>query len=442
MFDPSPIVLVVGNSPKPFGTGFVIHSDESATYVLTCTHVIRDVEKLRVNGRPADVIASDEARFGFDLAVLRVEGKLNCSCLPLNPGAKPGRPFVAAGYCDQAGQYVLQQFRGTLGPPAGLRSQKFGHCMGWELDMGTDGRFEDGYSGSPVIDETSGRVFGIVAIRMDQASGKRGIAIGVAALRDIWISMPSNVSKALALRPGEGSAGPTVPVMNLVKEVETFRSVLAGQEGQGTSSIVIDGSSGMGKTYLLQIYRKIAEAEGFDVQDFGLAAQTSVQHCLSTIVGRFGLEHFRRYEQYLDSMTPPPDPEAKTTWQDTLTRHFFRDLAEHAFMAPLVVFFDQYEKADPIFKMWLRNAFLPSINSRIPLVVVVAGQGAEPLSTRCHFFRLNGLEMEHFYRFAEACKVSITAEMIEAFHGAWNGRPKEFAEFISYQTRTAIGDSR
>jgi hypothetical protein len=441
MFDLSSVVLVRGSNPKPFGTGFVIHNDEIATYVLTCTHVVKDIDNLRVNDQPAVVVASDEARFGFDLAVLRVEGKLNCPSLDLNPVAKPGRSFMAAGFSDQAGQYVVQQFRGTLGKPAGLKSQKYGDCGGWQLDIGSDGRFEDGYSGSPVIDEATGRVLGVIAIRMDETSGKRGIAIAVAALRDLWSSMPASVRNALTASSPVGLTEPKDPVMNLTAEVAAFRAVLSRQYGQKNPAIVIKGGSGMGKSYLLQLYRQTAESGGFDIEDFGLAAQISVQGCLSTIVRRFGSDHFNRYEEYLDSTPVPSDPGGNTNWQGTLTRHFFKDLAEHDYMAPLVIFFDQYEKADQVFTAWLRGIFLPSITPRTPLIVVVAGQGADPFSTGCHFFELNGLKKEHFYRYAEECKVAISADEIDKLHGAWKGRPKEFAEYVKYISLSAAGNS-
>lgn len=435
MFSLSSIVLVAGSTHKPFGTGFVIHKDDSATYVLTCTHVLQDINNLKVNSQPAVVVASDQARFGFDLAVLKVEGQLNCPALDVYPIAKPGRSFTAAGFSDQAGQYVLQQFRGTLGVPAGLKSQKFGDCGGWELDIRSEGKFEDGHSGSPVIDETTGRVLGVVAIRMDEASGKRGIAIAVAALRDIWPSMPPGMLSALT--PAD-SLEPRDPVMNLTAEVAAFKSVAAGDAGR-SRLIVINGDSGMGKSYLLQIYRNIAEAKGLDIQDFGLAAQISVQSCLSTIVSRFGSEHFLRHEKYLDSTPPPADPGDSNYWNVNLTRHFFKDLAEHSYMAPLVVFFDQFEKADQVFKTWLIGTFMPSITRQMPLIVVVAGQDTNRLSTGCEFFKLDGVGKEHFYRYAEECKVTISADVIDTFHGLWNGRPKEFVEFVNYKSRLSAG---
>ena len=108
-------------------------------------------------------------------------------------------------------------------------------------------------------------------------------------------------------------------------------------------------------------------------------------------------------------------------------------------MDKLVVFFDQYEKADEVFTAWLQRNFLPLITPRIPLIAVVAGQGADRLRDSCHFLSLNGFEKEHFYRYAQECNVDIPAKMIDAIHYACKGRPKDFADFVYYFSRSTAG---
>jgi len=434
----SSVVLVVGRGPGSFGTGFVIHHDETSTYVLTCAHVVEGVEIPRAGNRPAIVVVSDSAKHGFDLAVLKTDGKLDCSPLDLSATAKPGRPFMAKGFSDKGGSYVLQTIRGNVGKPAGLWSETFGNCGGWQLDIATDGRFEDGLSGSPVVDETTGRVLGVVAIRADE-NGKRGIAIAVAALRQIWPSMPASVRNALNPSSPVASTEPKDPVMNLKEEVIAFRAVLATQQSARNPSIVIDGGSGMGKSYLLELYEMIAQAEGFQIHKFSLKAQLSVLDCLSEIISRFGAEHFQHYDKYLISTSQPADQATTRYWQMALTRCFFRDLEDHSYMDKLVVFFDQYEKADEVFTAWLQRNFLPLITPRIPLIAVVAGQGADRLRDSCHFLSLNGFEKEHFYRYAQECNVDIPAKMIDAIHYACKGRPKDFADFVYYFSRSTAG---
>lgn len=440
LYSSSVVLVVCSAKPGTFGTGFVIHRDESATYVLTCKHVLDPIKSLRIDNQPAVEVASDDAKYGFDLAVLKVEGDLNRSPLSLNPIAKPGRSFAAAGFSNQADSHILEQFRGTLGKPVGRESQRFGDCGGWQLDMGADGRFENGYSGSPVIDEASGRAVGVVAVRRDDPSGKKGIAIAVSALLKMWPDMPAPLRDSLT-QSRAGEAGSREPVMNLKAEVATFKAALTGSDSPKCPPIVIDGGSGMGKSYLLQLYRQIAESEDFDSEHFGLAAQISVPSCLEAIVKRFGAYNFPRYEQYLDTSPQISDPNGSIAWQGALTRQFFKDLAEHDYMAKLVVFFDQYEKADPVFKEWLGRTFLPSISPQGPLIAIVAGQGADPLRTGCQFFRLDGLKKEHFQSYAQECKVTIDAQTIETLHGFWNGRPKDFAEYVKFLSRSPQGGS-
>jgi S1-C subfamily serine protease len=73
------IVNIESVSNNSFGTGFVIDSDEKGVYLLTCQHVLDDVETPVVENVLARVIAKG----GFiDMAVLYVS-KLHLEPLPL-----------------------------------------------------------------------------------------------------------------------------------------------------------------------------------------------------------------------------------------------------------------------------------------------------------------------------------------------------------------------
>jgi len=424
--DSSSIVLVSGDRPQQFGTGFVIHQSDVATYVLTCTHVLKDMKEPRVNGRLASVQASDASTFGFDLTVLRVDEVLDLPSIKLSALAKAGRRFIAFGYSDQAGQLVLQDFKGVLGRPSAFKSLKYGDSQGWQLNVGTGGRLEEGYSGSPVVDEVSGEVWGVVMIRAGEETGRLGIAIAVEALGAIWPDMPLQLSRSLSrLRtPVPDARG---PVMNLSKETSAFERIVTGQDAL-SRTITISGPSGTGKSHLLEIYRHLAGREGLDFLSLGLAQQITIQTCLSKIVGRLQREHFPQYERYLDSLARLPGAGSSSSEQ-SLTRFFFNDLADHDYLAPLVVFFDQYEKADPIFRSWLSNTFVPQVSPKTPLIVVVAGQEL-PESESNLSFRLIGLEKRDFYRFAEESDSRMSREMIDAIHRAWGGLPKQFVELV------------
>jgi Trypsin-like peptidase domain len=422
----SSIVLVSGERPQQFGTGFVIHRSDAATYVVTCTHVISGLTELRVNGRPATVQASDAAKFGFDLAVLRVDELLDVPSIKLNPLGKAGRPFVAAGYSSQDGQFVFQDFRGVLGRPSAFKSLKYGDGQGWQFMLRIGGKLEDGYSGSPIVDETSGDVWGVVTIRAGDTSGRKGIAIAVGALRAIWPDMPVELSENIS-RSRRSISETLEPVMNLSAETAAFERIVTGHDAS-SRTIFISGSTGMGKSHLLQIYRHLAEREGLDLLDFGLAQQITVQSCLSRIVGCLQREHFPQFEEHLDSLARLPDVGSPTS-QQGLTRFFFKDLADHDYLAPLVIFFDQYEKADPVFRAWISNTFVPQVSHTGPLIVVIAGQDL-PAAEIGLSFRLAAYDKRHFYRYAEESGSRIGQDVIDAIHHAFGGRPMELANIV------------
>lgn len=195
------VVLVTSVEPdnNRFGTAFVIYKDKQAIYLLTCAHVVKDVggaEKLEVSGIRATVIASDvEER--LDLAVLRVEGFLNKSPLRLCVSGEKGSSFITAGFQLFAQGFLIRQLEGILGEQVGLESRLSGkRIKAWdlEIDLKKNNNFDlqPGYSGSPVVDQTSKSVLGIVSHRQGEG---RGLAISIEALREIWQNMPSELCK-------------------------------------------------------------------------------------------------------------------------------------------------------------------------------------------------------------------------------------------------------
>ncbi|MDZ7959534.1 MAG: trypsin-like peptidase domain-containing protein [Aulosira sp. DedQUE10] len=170
-----------------FGTGFIVRRANGASYVLTCAHVLKDVkstEGIKVEGMMATVVASGE-NDGLDLAVLRVYGLWSKPELALKASGKKESPFVTAGFQLFDKAHLIRSLRGTLGEPIGLQSTRLGErVQAWDLCILDDYFLQPGYSGSPVVDETSGCVLGIVTHR--QGEGKRGLAISIESLKKIW----------------------------------------------------------------------------------------------------------------------------------------------------------------------------------------------------------------------------------------------------------------
>jgi trypsin-like peptidase len=432
------VVLITGANPSRFGTGFVIFRDEQATFVLTCRHVVDDVggsDALLVGNDKASVIASDEAN-GFDLAVLRIEKLLSSPVMKLHAAGRHEDDFTTRGFHAVGKQIVSQELGGKLRDYVGLQSRSYGMGSAWSLEIDDPGKsprqlLQPGYSGAPVLD-TRQRVIGVVSVSQD--GGRQGWAISVAVLKDIWPQMPAG----LIVEQAESEVQPRDPVMNLKEELDAFRKV-ANREDKLTRVILISGEGGMGKTHLMELYRRVARTNQIDYLDLPLGQQVTVEECIDRMIGSLGgFGRFPRYDEYRSATNRPGTRAEEADWHRNLTRKVFMDLPGCGTVKPLVLFFDQHEKADPAFKGWLSEGFLPYVTS--PLIVVVAGREALELpSLRGHRdFRLGGVEAHWFHQYCEDCKVVVPREVIDALHVALHGRPKEFVEFLKIKaTRNA-----
>jgi Trypsin-like peptidase domain len=187
------IVKITSSDPKlkDIGTGFVIHQDEGITYVLTCAHVVSDLGDRRdvpvnVKNYPAKTVSN--GRYGYDLAVLEVEGGLTqLPALKLSAVGEEGREFNIYGYFKSAGVPRLEYLKGTLGSAGRIEDD----APSWNLEISEDSKhkLKPGYSGSPVIDKSSGYVLGVVS----QGEESDGLAISIEALKKVWKEMPDNL---------------------------------------------------------------------------------------------------------------------------------------------------------------------------------------------------------------------------------------------------------
>lgn len=201
------VFLITSSEPEKkedgnFGTGFVIHQVEQTTYLLTCAHVVEQVggsDKVRVGGHPAIVEALGD-RYGCDLAVLAVRKPLaKLPLLRLDAVGEKGRDVTVAGfYTDGTKTYKLARIEGKLGDTQIIMTSEGDRTRAWNLDIDRDSGHElkSGYSGSPVIDQVTGYVLGIVAQKTENG---QGLAISIEALEKIWLE---NVSVLLPSKKG------------------------------------------------------------------------------------------------------------------------------------------------------------------------------------------------------------------------------------------------
>ncbi len=195
----SVVLIKNGDSDEgSYGTGFVIYHDRQATYVLTCAHVVNaisDTKTLEVGGATASkIVWGSEA--GADLAVLSVEGLQDKPILCLSTTGKIGDKFTSYGLkkittLSADTTYLTIPLHFTRGEQTDVGPGNLSKRIDtWYLKLVEDSKLEDGYSGSPVIDDASGKVIGVLSISFRLM---HGIAIAIKALKEIWPDMPPSL---------------------------------------------------------------------------------------------------------------------------------------------------------------------------------------------------------------------------------------------------------
>ena len=91
-----------------FGTGFVVFTDDSCTYIVTCAHVVRDVgedtvkinfgSNTKISLASSNSISRQGEIKGVDLAVLKVEERLVREVVKLGNAGTEGDSIEFCGY--------------------------------------------------------------------------------------------------------------------------------------------------------------------------------------------------------------------------------------------------------------------------------------------------------------------------------------------------------
>ena len=179
------IVLISGDRGA-IGTGFVVHEDETDSYILTCAHVVEDVcnDSILVNGRSASIIAKGSG--SLDLAVLRVarlNGKMPCQLCRIS---NQGETFITGGfyYFGEANKDVIKvaEIQGELESKTTLSTRHGVSLDGWNLIVKSNDVLESGCSGAPVFNQQN-EVIAVVTHKL--LDGKKGAAISVEELEKL-----------------------------------------------------------------------------------------------------------------------------------------------------------------------------------------------------------------------------------------------------------------
>ena len=197
------VVNIESVTNSSFGTGFVIDSDEKGIYVLTCQHVVDDVETPVVENVLAKVIAKGNF---IDMAVLYVS-KLHLEALPLQTQECDHLDVEVIGFSHFNKSLTQKKhINATLYQESiELHSKEDDAYYNVRKIKANDGfNFDRGNSGSPVICKSSGN---IIAMISNKEGNDLAYAINIENLKEVWKDAPNKLFEkpSVVIEPVSGT---------------------------------------------------------------------------------------------------------------------------------------------------------------------------------------------------------------------------------------------
>jgi hypothetical protein len=195
------IVLITSTETenKSFGTGFVFWQENNDSYVLTCAHVIEEVGKdsICINSLEKFELIACGNPSNIDLAILKITNLQKEALYPCNMFGQKSINFQISGFSRldmKKGQQLLlgENIEGTTKDQILLTKDLLN---GWHLDMINGCLLQGGYSGSPIVDKQTGKVFAVATFA--KTTGESGYAISISHLLKIWNDPPSKLRDLL-----------------------------------------------------------------------------------------------------------------------------------------------------------------------------------------------------------------------------------------------------
>lgn len=197
------VLISSANTENPsFGTGFVFWQENDDSYVLTCAHVIEEVigkgdtkGNIRIGsiGQKVELIACGEG-VNVDLAVLKVN-KLPKKMLSVcNFFDLKNIDFQISGFFREGikNPIIGKNIEGKTKSKITLTDDLLN---GWDLSINENYKLQEGYSGSPIIDKETEKVFAIATHAERKGSG--GYAISIHNVLKIWHDAPDELKTTL-----------------------------------------------------------------------------------------------------------------------------------------------------------------------------------------------------------------------------------------------------
>lgn len=184
--------LINSTQNKSFGTAFCVAKDDNGAFLVTCCHVVEACKKefLEVNGHEAQLLHIGSSK-DIDLAVVYVE-KLETELLSLSSELRElETTFTLDGFkVHKDGTRLQRPLNGSIKKISQIHN-KAKVVSTYELKIENDYSIEKGYSGSPLVCESTAQVLAVATDK--QSNGKQAYAIPIKYLKEIWTDMPENI---------------------------------------------------------------------------------------------------------------------------------------------------------------------------------------------------------------------------------------------------------
>ena len=196
------IVLIISSDAKEIesGTGFIVARAHGYSYLLTCAHVLEQINgkppttenKLKISGldAPVDIVACGVSD-GIDIALLKVAGLLDKPLFKQFMLAQEKADIKVTGYSlfdPKHGQHLKRKLEGILSHRVKIAANNQEYPF---LDIAIQdddfAKLEGGYSGSPLYN-SSGHVLGVVS---HKRTGEMGHAFCISNLAVLYPEIDS-----------------------------------------------------------------------------------------------------------------------------------------------------------------------------------------------------------------------------------------------------------
>lgn len=191
------VVLLTSTEPdknNSFGSAFIIARDNNYSYLLTCAHVVKQINgkepcinKLKVFGleQPVEIVPNG-SNAHIDMALLKVSGLFDKPLFDKFIIGQEQTDIHIAGYSlfdPKTGDRIERPLNGKLGQRNKLAANDCEYPF-WDVSIqgGSFSKLEDGYSGSPLYNQT-GQVIGVISHRR---TGEYGYAFCISNLKTLY----------------------------------------------------------------------------------------------------------------------------------------------------------------------------------------------------------------------------------------------------------------